>query len=92
MNRITNGKTYKADDFRAGCTEKGKNWEMLTVLDENGKNGISVFPINVPCGIEKGDEFLVESIESISSGFRKGSDEKWYATTSVNAVVSAAAV
>lgn len=90
MNRITCGKIFKAENYRQGTTEKGKDWELLSVVDENGKNEISIFPVNVPCGVLKGQEFLLESIESISCGHRKGGDDKWFQTVSVNAIVSLA--
>ena len=88
MTRITCGKSYKAEEFRTGTSDKGRDWEMISVVDDNGKNPISIFPVNYPCGVKKGSEFLLKSIESTSIGHRKGNDDKWYTAMSVNAVVS----
>ena len=88
MNRIEAGKVYKAVRFRSGTGKNGGAWELIVTQDERGYNELAVFAENIPCGVKEGENFRVEKISNVSFGMKKGQNDEWRPSVSVNAVVT----
>ena len=86
MNRIEEGKVYKALRQRTGTSSSGE-WELLVVADEKGNNELAVFTENHPSGVKEGGSFRIERILSVSYGNKKDSNGVWRPNVSVNARV-----
>ena len=86
MNRLTVGQTYKAVKHMSGTGTNGE-WELLTTEDADGRNPITVFPMNHPCGIEENAFFRIDKIKSTAYTMRKGSNDRWFPSISVTAMV-----
>lgn len=86
MNRITEGSICTAVRQRTGTGSNG-DWELLLTADEKGNNQIALFASNKPSGVTEGGKFRIERIHSISLGNRKGSDDAWHPSVSINADV-----
>ena len=50
MIRIEKDGVYKAKRVRWGENDHGK-WELVVVASDKGKQEITIFPENVPCGV-----------------------------------------
>lgn len=87
MNKLKSGEVYTAVRQKSGTTRVG-NWELLVTRDANGKNEIAVFVRNVPSTVREGDSFRIDRIHSVSSGFRKDTEDRWYPAIAVDADVS----
>ena len=52
MIRIEKDGVYKAKRVRWGENDHGK-WELVVVASDKGKQEITIFPENVPCGVKE---------------------------------------
>lgn len=86
MNRIEEGKVYKALRQRTGTSSSGE-WELLVVADEKGNNELAVFTENHPSGVSEGGSFRIERILSVSYGNKKDANGVWRPNISINARV-----
>lgn len=86
MNRIEEGKVYKAVRQRTGTSSSGE-WELLVVADEKGNNELAIFTDNHPSGVSEGGSFRIEKILSVSYGNKKDANGVWRPNVSVNARV-----
>ena len=86
MTELKVGTSYVAKKKRSGTSDKG-DWEMVTILDNRGKNEVAVFALNRPTGIQEGQKFTVESIQSLKWGFKKDRNDKWQPHCTCEAVI-----
>lgn len=86
MNELAIGKCYTAQKHRSGISSRGE-WELITSLDSNGRNEITIFVMNHPSGVNEGDTFGLETIRSIRVGYRKDKQGNWEKVVSVDADV-----
>lgn len=63
-------------------------WECIKVKGQGGdKKQITLWPVNIPTGIEEGDAFLVTSIDSFKYSSRKDNSGTWRDDISLNVSV-----
>jgi len=86
MNHLICGNVYDVVKHRSGTSKNGA-WELFTILDEKKRNEITVFANNLPNKGHDGCKIKIVSITEVKNGVKKGSDEKWYQTVSINANV-----
>lgn len=86
MISVKTDSVYTAARKISGSSDKG-DWVLLKVLDENGRNGISLFARNLPCEINEGEPFKVEKIYSVSSKNKQDKNGVWRTDVSVDADV-----
>lgn len=83
---VEKGMNYTAQRVRSGSSPKGQ-WELISVVDNRGKNPITVYVRNMPCGVVEGQKFNVEELFSVKYGFKKDKFEKWQPSISCEATV-----
>lgn len=76
------GETYEAKDAR-----NGNGWSMFKVKAERGPKELAVFT-DGSREIQSGDRITVTKITAVKLSARKGKDDKWYDTMSVNVEAS----
>lgn len=86
MTVITPDEVYTAKRVRSGVTLKGP-WELIVVVDERGKNEITLFPVNVPSRVEEGGRFRILEIRKVKAGFKKKDDGSWSPNTTADVLV-----
>ena len=86
MNHIVVGEIYRCTKHRSGTSGSGA-WELFTILDEKNRNEITVFANNLPNKGYDGCQIKILSISEVKNGAKRGKDDKWYQTVSMNADV-----
>lgn len=87
MNKITKGERYTTGRFYSGESSKG-NWEMYKIVDDKGKNEVTVFPSNIPTGGRDNCDIVIKDILEVRVGFRQSKkDQKWYPETNITAEI-----
>lgn len=76
MVKIEKDGTYKAKRVRWGENDHGK-WELVVVAGEKGKQEITIFPQNIPCGVKEDSMFTVDNITSVEVKVQKKPDGTW---------------
>ena len=79
---VKEGETYTAAD-----TRNGDGWSLFKVKAEKGPKELAVFT-DGRRELHDGDRITVTKITSVRLSAKKGRDEKWYDTMSVNAEIS----
>ena len=87
---IEEGKIYRASFVTSGISQRG-DWELVKVTDEKQRNEITIFPDNIPCGVQQGMEFEVVHIRSVKSGPKKRKDGSWREEASIKGTIKPAA-
>lgn len=87
MNKLKSGEVYTAVSSKSGRSRMG-DWELLLTKDERGRNDIAIFVQNLPSTVSEGDTFRIDRIHSVSSGFRKGENDKWQPAITIDADVT----
>ena len=80
---VKEGETYEAKGVRTG-----DGWTMFKVKAEKGSKELAVF-VERSEAFREGDTVRVTKITAVKLSARKGKDDKWYDTMSVNAEVEA---
>ena len=70
MIRIEKDGVYKAKRVRWGENDHGK-WELVVVASDKGKQEITIFPENVPCGVKEDCMFTVDEISAVEVKVQK---------------------
>ncbi len=78
---------YAAYKHREGESNRGR-WELISVVDPNRKNEITIFTDNIPCGVAEGTQFRITKFTSVRYGFKKDKNDKWQPQVTVNATVA----
>ena len=96
MNRLSIGNIYLAEWSYSGENSRGK-YEMLKVVNEKGRDEITIFVNNKPSGIARGDRFCLNKVTDVIRKKRKGSvwnyetkqkEEGWILDVEINADVT----
>jgi hypothetical protein len=75
------------ETYTAANTKNGDGWSLFKVKAEKGQKELAVFTDGLR-ELNDGDQITVTKITSVRLSARKGRDDKWYDTMSVNAEVS----
>ena len=86
MNHIIVGEIYRTTKHRTGTSSSGP-WELFTILDERSRNEVTVFANNLPNKGYDGCQIKILEITEVKNGSKKGANDKWYQTVSINAKV-----
>ena len=87
MTTVTIGEVYHSKKFRSGSSSNGP-WELMSIVDDKGKNEVTIFASNIPCGGSDGCHFKLTKIDEVKFGMRKNkNDDKWYPSVTVQAEV-----
>lgn len=85
--KLEAGQLYKAAQVRSGESSKGP-WMLTGVVDERGKNEITLFIRNTDCNLRDGQQFKIKELCSITLGVRKSKkDDKWFPSYSAEAII-----
>ena len=76
-----------AETYTAAGVKNGQGWSLFKVKAEKGPKELAVFT-DGSVELHDGDQVTVTKITSVKLSARKGRDDKWYDTMSVNAEVS----
>lgn len=76
---IKAGETYPVDN-----PKNGESWSLFRVKAEKGRKEITVF-LDHNAELKTGDRVAIESINAVRYSARKGRDDKWYDSVTVNA-------
>lgn len=79
---VREGETYTAAN-----TRNGDGWSLFKVKAEKGPKELAVFT-DGQRELHDGDQITVNKITSVRLSAKKGRDDKWYDTISVNAEIS----
>lgn len=88
MVEVHQGGEYTAYRVRAGRSSRGA-WELVVVRDEGkAHQELTIFPANLPSGVEEGQRFTVQAISGLKFKKRKDGDGEWTKyDLSVNAII-----
>lgn len=88
MTKVVAGEKYRAFNSKSGTSTRGA-WEFVSVADEKGHFETTIYVQNVPSGVQKGGEFVVEKILSVKNGMKKSKNsDKWFPETSIEAIIT----
>lgn len=76
MVRIEKDGIYKAKRVRWGENNHGK-WELVVVAGDKGRQEITIFPENVPSGVNEDCAFRVDDISAVEVKVQKNKDGTW---------------
>lgn len=76
MIRVEKDGVYKAKRVRWGENDRGK-WELVVVASDKGKQEITIFPENIPCGVKEDYMFTVNEINAVEVKVQKNKDGTW---------------
>lgn len=79
---------YTALRHRCGNNDKTGQWELIATRDEKGNNEITIWTTNIPCGVEEGQSFQIDEIQSVQCGMKKDASGVWRPNVAINAKVS----
>lgn len=75
------------ESYTANGTKNGDGWSLFKVKAEKGPKELAVFT-DGRTELHDGDQITVTKITSVKLSARKGRDDKWYDTMSVNAEIT----
>jgi len=75
------------ESYTASGTKNGDGWSLFKVKAEKGPKELAVFT-DGSRELHDGDNITVTKITSVKLSARKGRDDKWYDTMSVNAEIT----
>ena len=76
MVRIEEGGAYRAKRVRWGENDHGR-WELVVVAGDKGRQEITIFPANVPCGVKEDAMFTVDKISAVEVKVQRNPDKTW---------------
>ena len=86
MTRIAPDEIMRCAEFKEGASSRGP-WELIQVLDEKGRNPVTIFVNNVPCHGAAGKDFIIRKITEVKVGNRKDNTGAWRQSTTITADV-----
>lgn len=75
------------ETYTAAGTKNGDGWSLFKVKAERGPKELAVFT-DGSTELHDGDQITVTKITGVKLSARKGRDDKWYDTMSVNAEIT----
>lgn len=87
--KLEDGQIYKAAAVKTGKSSRGP-WMFTSVVDDRGKNEITLFIRNTDCNLRDGQRFKITDIAGITLGVRKGKGQyegKWFPSYTADVVI-----
>lgn len=77
MVKVEKGGTYSAARARSGESSRGP-WELVVVkADGRARQKITIFPTNMPTGIQDGESFIVKEINGVEVKQKQDGNGEW---------------
>lgn len=76
MNILEVGQSYTANRAKSGSSSRG-DWEFVSVVNERGKEEVTIWVDNTPSGVTEGGKFKIVEVTKFGVTNRKDKDGNW---------------